>query len=98
MHESADVLHPLDGHRSNPSTSAVCSAVFAQVTADSGALGVDWGNEFPSDGKTQMIVGLTGLGLRFNNVANGAHLGAEIGVHDPAGMASDERVSGRDRR
>ena len=45
-----------------------------------------------------MIVGLTGLGLRFNNVANGAHLGAEIGVHDPAGMASDERVTGRDRQ
>jgi hypothetical protein len=51
------------------------AAVFAQAIADSSALGVDWGRKFPSDGKTQMIVGLTGLGLRFNNVVSGAHLG-----------------------
>jgi hypothetical protein len=46
------------------------SAVFGQATADSRRLGVDWGKKFPSDGKTQMIVGLTGLGLPFANVAN----------------------------
>jgi hypothetical protein len=36
------------------------SAVFGQATADSRRLGVDWGEKFPSDGKTQMIVGLLG--------------------------------------
>ena len=46
-----------------------------------------------------MIVGLTGLGLRFNKVANGAHLGRRNRRSRPrAGVASDERVTGRDRQ